>query len=142
MGPNRENKVIAHLLDGSLIKGRTLDFLPSKPSFHITDLEGKIHELQVASLKALFFVRDFEPGPSGKERKGFFRRGYRGRKVMVEFYDGEVLFGYTLTFSTRGLGFFMTPGDPNCNNEKVFVVHSSTKRVRIQRTTKKGVPTS
>jgi len=132
--PNaRENRVIAHLLDGTLIRGTTLDFHPSKREFHITDPDGEIHEVQVKAMKALFFVRSLDPKEGHRERKGFFADGYKGRKVMVEFFDGEVIFGYTLTFSPRGLGFFMTPGDPSCNNEKIFVVHSSTKRVKIQK---------
>jgi hypothetical protein len=45
---------------------------------------------------------------------------------MVEFKDGEVLFGYTLTYTSQGIGFFVFPGDPESNNEKVFVIHAAT----------------
>ena len=31
-----------------------------------------------------------------------------------------------------GILLFMIPGDPHSNNSKVFVVHSATKRVKIQ----------
>jgi hypothetical protein len=50
---------------------------------------------------------------------------------MVEFKDGEVLFGYTLTYSSQGFGFFVFPGDPGSNNEKVFVVHAATASVKL-----------
>jgi hypothetical protein len=50
----------------------------------------------------------------------------------VEFFDSEVLFGFTLSYSTRGLGFFIFPGDPESNNSKVFIVHSATKRVKVK----------
>jgi hypothetical protein len=132
MKPHNENKVIAHFLDGSLIKGTTLDFFPTKEKFHLTDSCGDVFEVQVNALKAIFFVKNYQGDSDYTEKKGFFTKQTHGKKVMVEFFDGEVLFGYTLSYSTRGLGFFMFPGDPECNNNKVFIVHAAAKRVRVK----------
>ena len=137
MKHDRENRIIARYIDGSLIKGTTLDFFPTKDKFHITESTGDVHEVNVSALKAVFFVKDYEGDPDYTEKKGFFAIQSQGKKVMVEFFDGEVLFGYTLSYSSRGLGFFMFPGDPECNNNKVFIVHSSAKRVKV-----KTLPTS
>jgi len=131
MAMHKENLVIAHYVDGNLIKGTTLDFFPTKDRFHVTSDDGEVHEVEISALKAIFFVKDFEGNPYYAERKGFFSK-VQGKKVMVEFADGEVLFGFTLSYSARGLGFFMFPGDPQCNNNKVFIVHSATKRVKAQ----------
>ncbi len=125
-----ENKVIAHFNDGKLLKGTTLDFFPSKDRFHIFDDRGGIHDVRINDLKAIFFVKDLAGNDGYTERKGFFLRT-QGKKVMVEFSDGEVLFGFTLSYSARGLGFFMFPGDPDSNNIKVFIVHAATKRVKV-----------
>jgi len=127
-----ENRVIAHHIDGSLLKGTTLDFFPTKERFHVTDGAGDVHEVHVNELKAIFFVKDFTGDPEYTEKKGFFTRQMQGKKVMVEFVDGEVLFGFTLSYSTRGLGFFIFPGDPESNNSKVFIVHSAAKRVKVK----------
>lgn len=127
-----ENKVIAHHLDGTLVKGTTLDFFPTKNRFHITDDAGDVHEVHVNSLKAVFFVKDYDGDSDYTEKKGFFSKQPQGKKVMVEFFDGEVLFGYTLSYSTKGLGFFIFPGDPHCNNDKVFIVHAAAKRVKLK----------
>ena len=127
-----ENRVIARGIEGSIIKGTTLDFFPTKDRFHITDNDGEVHDVEVAALKAIFFVKDFKGDSDYTEKKGFFTKQSQGKKVMVEFFDGEVLFGYTLSYSTKGLGFFMFPGDPECNNNKVFIVHSATKRVKVK----------
>lgn len=127
---NRENKVVARFTDGTMLKGTTLDFFPNKPFFHVLDAEGDTHEVPVERLKAVFFVKALDGTPRA-ERKGFFTRTLQGRKVMVEFADGEVAFGYTLSYSTRGLGFFMFPGDPESNNIKIFIVHRSTVRVKV-----------
>jgi hypothetical protein len=132
-----ENRVIAHHIDGSLLKGTTLDFFPTKERFHVTDGAGDVHEVHVNELKAIFFVKDFVGDPDYTEKKGFFAQQMHGKKVMVEFVDGEVLFGFTLSYSTKGLGFFIFPGDPDSNNSKVFIVHAAAKRVKV-----KTMPTS
>jgi len=129
---NNENKVIARHLDGTLIKGTTLDFFPTKDRFHITDDSGDVHEVQVNALKAIFFVKDYDGDADYTDKKGFFTQQTHGKKVMIEFFDGEVLFGYTLSYSAKGLGFFVFPGDPECNNDKVFILHAATKRVKVK----------
>jgi hypothetical protein len=128
----KEIHVVAHYLDGTLLKGSTLDFLPSKPKFHISTEDRSVFEVALIDLKAVFFVRSLSGRMGYSERKGFLAKKDQGKRVLVEFFDGEVLFGYTLSYSARGFGFFMLPGDPDSNNEKVFVVHSATKRVKVQ----------
>jgi hypothetical protein len=129
---NTENKVIAHYADGTLLKGTTLDFFPSKAAFHVMDGNGETHEVFVNDLKAIFFVKSFDGNRDRPERRGFFTRYTQGKKVMVEFNDGETMFGYTLSYSAKGQGFFMFPGDPGSNNSKIFVVHNATRRVKVR----------
>lgn len=125
-----DNRVVAHFVDGLTLRGTTIDFAPARRVFHITD-NGATWEVDLTKLKALFFVRDFDGNAAYNERKGFFVRQNHGKKCMVEFKDGEVMFGYTLTYTSQGLGFFVFPGDPQSNNEKVFVVHASTVSVKL-----------
>ena len=138
MNARKTDKVIAHFIDGSLLKGTTHDFYPSRTKFNLT-VEGEetATHIHVNELKALFFVRDYKGRPDYRERKGFFKDTDPGNKVLVEFFDGEIIFGYTITYSAKGHGFFMAPGDPDSNNEKVFVVHASTKRVKVKQARKK-----
>jgi len=131
MTPHHDIKVIARFLDGSLVKGTTLDFFPTKDHFHITEEDGNVLDVHIGALKAVFFVRDFEGNPDYTDKKGFLAPA-QGKKVMVEFVDGEVMFGYTLSYSARGLGFFMFPGDPGSNNTKVFIVNNATRRVKVK----------
>ena len=132
MNARQEIRIVAHFLDGSLLKGTTMDFLPSKPYFHIRTDDRVVQEVAFTELKAVFFVHDLDGSKEYNERKGFLTERDQGKKVLVEFFDGEVLFGYTLSYTPKGLGFFMIPGDPDSNNSKVFIVHSATKRVKIQ----------
>jgi hypothetical protein len=137
MVPRKTDKVIAHFLDGTLVKGTTHDFYPSRVKFTIKTSEDVTQQIQVNELKALFFVKDFKGKPQYRERKGFFKDTDPGNKVLVEFFDGEILFGYTITYSGKGNGFFMSPGDPDSNNIKVFVVHGSTKRIKVKQARRK-----
>jgi hypothetical protein len=137
MAPKLDNRVIARYLDGTIVRGTTLDFAASKTSFHVDD-GAETREIDIADLKALFFVRDFDGDAGYHEKKGFFSPHAHGKKVMVEFLDGEVLFGYTLSYTSRSLGFFVFPGDPDSNNEKVFIVHGATRRIKLRSAS--GVP--
>lgn len=132
MSPVAENKVIAHFRGGTLVRGTTLDFHPRKSHFHLEDAEGAMHEVSIAELKAVFFVKDFEGDPDYDERKGFFQTRPQGKKITVEFLDGELMYGYSLSYSRRELGFFLFPGDPDSNNIKVFVVHESARKVTVK----------
>jgi len=125
-----ELRVVARFLDGQILRGTTLDFSPLREAFRLND-GATTHEVAISKLKAVFFVRDFAGDPAYDEKKGFHARQNHGKKVLVEFADGETLYGYTLNYSSRGLGFFMFPGDPGSNNEKVFVVHAATRSVKL-----------
>ena len=130
MPPKLDNKVIARFVDGTLVRGITFDFNPAKAFFHVDD--GKeSRRININELKALFFVRDFSGNPEYQDKKGFFTSDVHGKKIMVEFRDGETLFGFTLSYTSRGLGFFVFPGDPDSNNEKVFIVHGATRRIKL-----------
>jgi hypothetical protein len=125
-----DNRVVARFQDGLSLRGTTIDFSPLRPFFRLTD-NGATYQVDVALLKALFFVRNFDGNAAYNEKKGFFSRSNHGKKVMVEFKDGEVLFGYTLSYTSQGMGFFVFPGDPESNNEKIFVIHAATRTVRL-----------
>ena len=59
------NEVVAHYLDGRVVKGVSLDVDPGRPVCHIrTPAEGTL-EVKLKDLKALFFVQDLA-GNSGR----------------------------------------------------------------------------
>ena len=80
----------------------------------------------------LFFVRDLAGNPSHEERKEFDpERPAVGRKVRVEFKDGEVLVGTTQAYQPERPGFFLVPVDRESNNERLFIPRFSTRRVDL-----------
>ena len=130
------NRVVARYADGRLFKGMTGDFAPGKDVFHLMEHGAPAGtpplEIQLADLKAVFFVKDFTGNPDHHERKIFDpMRPPPGRKIRVVFNDGEIIVGTTVGYQPERPGFFVEPADPQSNNERCYVVAASTREVRF-----------
>ena len=124
------NKVVVRFKDGSLKKGKTADFFPTKKNFHLKLLTGEIIVVDVDNLKAIFFVKDFTGNKDYDETYNEVIPG-GGRKINVKFFDGEIIIGYTLGYSPERMGFFMIPADTGSNNSRIFVITSATEKVEF-----------
>jgi hypothetical protein len=124
------NKVVLQFKDKSIMKGTTSDFFVNKLHFHLTTNEGSVEDIDVEKLKAIFFVKDTE-GDKTRDDVYDDEIAGGGRKVSVEFTDGETIKGYTLTFNPNKHGFFMTPADLESNNDRIFIVKSATANIEI-----------
>ena len=54
------NKIVVRFSDGRTLKGHANDFLPNTAEFHLETLEDEIPLINVADLKAVFFVKDHD----------------------------------------------------------------------------------
>lgn len=143
---NREElKVVAHLADGSLIKGYLQDEsfdplsagligrgLPDKIVVQIA--EGGTKMVDIKSAKALFFVRTLEGRNDYVELK-FFERNpqIEGLWIKIRFKDGEITEGIvhnSLPF-VADPGFFLRPPDPQSNNRVVYAVKGFLSEFRV-----------
>ncbi len=128
------NKVVVRFADGRIVKGTTADFVATKDLFHVkvtTDTAGaKPMEVHLKDLKALFFVRDFT-GDSKHVHSNDFDPSLppAGRKIRVEFKDGEILVGTTAGYQPGRPGFFLVPADQGSNSERCYIITASTKQV-------------
>ena len=91
---------------------------------------GEIQEVHLAGVKAVYFVKSFEGRAEYLERSDLERVGF-GKKIRIQFKDGETQDGYTQGFSANRPGFFVFPCDPDCNNDRVFVVKAATDKVQF-----------
>jgi hypothetical protein len=124
-----QNKVVVHCPGEPLLKGITNDFFPNKDRFHLAeDNTGEVREISLADLKAVFFVKDFDGDSSYQERTDVERTGF-GKKIQVDFKDGETLVGYCHGFARNREGFFVFPADPQSNNDRIFVITAATEKV-------------
>jgi hypothetical protein len=127
-------KVVAHYIDGRLLKGTTRDFFVKRDVIHVQPLDDVTAlPVRFEELKALYFVRDFEGDPRRADLRGFAQKRWpseHGRKIAVRFKDGELLCGFTTSYSADREGFFINPADPLSNNERIYVVRASTSAVK------------
>jgi len=134
-GPKTErNRIVAHFKGGKLLKGYTHDFTPAGETFHLTDEGGNVHQVKCSDLKALFFVKTFEGRKEYVEKKRFDQvdpGSIRGLKIKVKFIDGEVIRGTSLGYSKDRKGFYIVPIDPDCNNERIYVIADSVLSVEV-----------
>ena len=139
-----EKMVVARFRDGKVVKGYVKDFRIDAETVVLSLLKTREdRHVPLEELKAIFFVKTFEGVSDHVERKAFGIRKLTGRKVFVKFSDRETLVGFVegdvpwdKGFSLAKLGrnakgFFLTPVDGDCNNERVFVVGSAIQDVTI-----------
>lgn len=128
------NKIVVRYQDGRILKGYTIDFLPTRPMFHMTLMDApkdaKPLVIQIEEVKAIFFVKDYTGNPGRKKLQEFPEgKPILGRKVRVTFRDGETLVGTTQGYDAARPGFFVVPADSGSNNERCFVVAHATTQV-------------
>jgi hypothetical protein len=131
------NKVVVRYLDGRIERGYTADFQPGKEVFHLVVREDGLEKsmpIRMSNLKAVFFVKELHGMDKSRPvvKRTFSEIGDKkliGKKVKVEFTDGEVLNGLTLGYSPLRRGFFFTPIDPESNNERIFAVMTAVKDI-------------
>ncbi len=127
-------KIVAQFSDGRTLKGYTDDFEVTRPRFSLQVLPNASGAARVpvnlADLKAVFFVHDLAGSPEYRERKTFFGPT-QGRKIQVTLADGEVIVGTTQGYRAGGPGFYVTPADRRANNAKIFLVSSAVRQVRF-----------
>ena len=126
-------KIIARYADGKILKGTTDNFSPDKVHFKLDTINGDgvgYAHVNIADLKAIFFVKDFEGRPDYQEKEDIVLNSRMpGRKVRVTFKDEETVEGAVLDFTPSGAGFFLFPADPESNNQKVFVVNIAVHQI-------------
>lgn len=121
--------IVARFQDGKVLKGTSADFFPNRDQFHLRPTDGgDVETVDIKDLKGVFFVNSFDGDAENRGRSDVDRVGL-GRKIQVDFKDGETLIGYTSGYSPGRKAFFVFPADPDSNNERAFIVTESTLKV-------------
>ena len=129
-----ENKVVAHMRDGSIHKGITNDFHADAGAFHLLPAEGGGIPMRISleKMKALFYVKDYIGNRDYNTRKAFESARKEGRRAIVTFDDGETIWGTIPSYDSNAPGFDFYPADPDDNNIRIFVVSHSVKSVEFR----------
>jgi len=128
-------KVVVRKLDKELVKGyvNPATFL-GESSVDLLDREGHVLAVPLESVKAVYFVRDFEGDPGYTERKAFLRRPrLDGLWVRLTFKDEEVLEGILANnlLELDARGFLITPADLSSNNLRIFIPRSALTGLEV-----------
>ena len=126
--------------NGEIIKGWVEDFRPDRESFMFFPLieysEEERMEINFDSLKAVFFVKDFIGNKNYIKVRTFdvyLKITPSQRKLIVNFKDGEHLYGTSHTYGRYEIGFFVYPIDPKDNSGRIFVVRKAIESIRLMK---------
>lgn len=126
------NEVVAHYLDGRMVKGISHDIDPARPTFHIRTPEQQAIEVKLADLKALFFVKSLEGDPTlaeGRTVEAGDPRGRGAQAIEVEFADGERVVGLTVRYPPVRPFFYVVPADGRSNNLRILINRAAVVRL-------------
>jgi hypothetical protein len=118
------NKVVARFADGRLVKGVSMNVDASKPMVHVRTADGKMEEIRLADLKALFFVKSLDGDSTHNEAMAAEAADPRARGshlIELRFKDGERLVAFANRFPPLGAFFFLVPVDAKSNNIRILV---------------------
>jgi hypothetical protein len=121
-------KIVVKFKDGSIKKGIVVDFYPDKSPLKLQLLNNGIETIEMEDLKAVFFVKSFQ-GNKNHIKKYQDPNPWAGKRIQVDFTDGEAIIGHTMHYSLGHHGFFLIPADHGNNNEEIFVITSATKQI-------------
>ena len=118
-----QNDVVAHYLNGNIVKGTSVDVAPGKGFCHINTEEG-LSKVEFKDLKALYFVKTLEGNSERKDIQEVEEDDIRlrgSRLLEVVFKDGERLVVLCNSFPPKTERFFVLPVDMDSNNERILV---------------------
>ena len=135
-----KKKVVVKYQNGKIVKGWVEDFRPDRDSFILYPLieysEEEMLEIKFDFVKAVFFVKDFIGDKNYKKVRTFDIDSTitpSQRKLIVNFKDGEHLYGTSHGYGRYKIGFFVYPVDPKDNSERIFVIHSAAESIRLMK---------
>jgi hypothetical protein len=130
------NRIVVAFVDGSRTRGFVYDVHMDRGDFHLyasdSPDETKAEKIQLARVKAIFFVRSLAGNPNYRENKTELTQRRRwGRPVEVVFSDGERMVGMVEIYHPEKRGFYLIPPDPRSNNLRIFVVASTVRSINL-----------
>jgi len=135
-----KKKVVIKYKNGDIIKGWVEEFKPGKDYFMLYPLyefsKEKTLLIKYDMLKAVFFVKDFIGDKDYQKVRTFdvkVKITPSQRKIIVDFEDGENLYGTCLSFGKYKKGFFLYPVDKKDNNNRIFVFHTAVEKIHLMK---------
>jgi len=129
-----EHKVVAHFLNGRLVKGSSTSIALDRPICHVMTRDQGVVVVTLSDLKALFFVKDLEGNRAYRDQQvigSTDRRATGAKRLQITFRDGEQLVALAPTYEGTRQFFYVLPADPNSNNLRILVNRKAVASVVI-----------
>lgn len=126
------HNIVAHFIDGTVVKGVSLDVNPLKAVCHLQTAGGPVVEVTLAKIKALFFVKSLagkKEHQEGKVPAAGDPRLVGAKRVRVGFADREEIIGLMNRYPPITAFFFLLPIDPASNNIRILVNKAAVKQL-------------
>lgn len=126
--PDGWRQVVACYGNGKTRSGFTAEFTPTNGCLEITaepTPSSKPLTVPLTELRTIRFAKD----RARDDDRAAAVVAAKGRKLRVTFADGQLLEGTTDSYRRSAPGFFVQPLDPQSDDERVFVIGSSTLQV-------------
>jgi len=128
-------KVVIQTRDKKIYRGFSKSEFISESNVKIIDAKGDQREMPLESLKAVFFVRDFDGNPEYDVVRFLNPNTKNPRWIIAEvhFKDGEVVEGRVRNNFEflNDPGFYLWPSDEIGNTELMYLVKEAVKGFRI-----------
>jgi hypothetical protein len=129
-----EHKVVAHFLNGQLVKGSSTSMALDRPTCHVMTRDHGVVLVTLSELKALFFEKDLEGNRTYRDHQvigSSDRRATGAKRLQITFRDGEELMALAPTYEGTRPFFYVLPADPNSNNVRILVNRKAVASVVI-----------
>ena len=135
MAASTSKKVVVERFDREPLKGfaNPLTWLQTE-GLEIISLTGTVAVVPYEEVKAVGFVREFEPGVLTGERRVFTNRPKsEGLWIRMQFKDGDLLDGLLSNnlLQMTAFGFTFVPPDSLSNNQRIFVPRAALVELKV-----------
>jgi hypothetical protein len=129
-----EHKVVAHFLNGRLVRGLSTSIALDRPTCHVITREHGVLLVTLSELKALFFVKDLDGNRTYRDHQvigSTDRRATGAKRLHITFRDGEQIVALAPTYDGARQFFYALPADPNSNNIRILVNRTAVASVVV-----------
>jgi hypothetical protein len=128
-----EHKVVAHFLNGRLVKGSSTSIALDRPTCHVMT-RGQGVTRDTVRTQGAFFVKNLEGNRTYRDQQvigSTDRRATGAKRLQITFRDGEQLVALAPTYEGTRQFFYVLPADPNSNNIRILVNRKAVASVVI-----------
>ena len=121
-------RITVKLANGDILEGRTADFNPTSPSFHLEHEGGLVTRIEMARVQFIHFGGD--PGGLRDPRRWSTPTASADR-IIVTFSDGDAITIYGTVMRSGPRGSLIAPAGAENDSERIFLPPSALAKVQV-----------